>query len=79
MNTYLLEYVGFVPGYNDFDFIQKEVKADSEEEAISKAGFRTSEINVTLIKTEESFDKYSMSIIFWSWMVFIILFMSYVT
>lgn len=50
MNKYLLEYMGFEPSYGDWDFIQKEVKADSEEEAKEKAGIRKSEVNVILLE-----------------------------
>lgn len=49
MNKYLLEYMGFDASYGDWDFIQKEVKADSEEEAEEKAGIRKSDVKVTLI------------------------------
>lgn len=33
MNTYIFEGVRFMPGYNDFDWDQVEIRAGSEEEA----------------------------------------------
>lgn len=33
MNTYYFEGIEFVPGYNDFDFSEAWIKADTEEEA----------------------------------------------
>lgn len=50
MNKYLLEYMGYDPSYGDWDFIQKIVKADSEEEAAKKAGIRKSGIKITKLE-----------------------------
>ena len=33
MNTYTFEGVRFMPGYNDFDWDQVEIRAESEKEA----------------------------------------------